>query len=139
VNQRQNAPQEQTTSSNLADMGWVAARTHPTAEAVGWETLRLVDVAGREATVKVYGVAVARLQGHSWVPSRSNGSGVNVGTIPRVPPSAAASGDGGKARRRSMPSGWGGGVVVVGAQESCVHGEGPQRVRSRQTDRGGRW
>jgi len=75
VNQRQNVPQVHTTSSNLADVGWVAARTHWTAEAVGWGTLRLVDVAGREATVKVYGVAVAMLQGHSWVPPRSNGSG----------------------------------------------------------------
>lgn len=89
--------------------------------------------------MKVYGVAVARPQGHSWVPPRSNGSEVNVGTILVVPPITAASGDGGKARRRLMPTGWGGGVVVVGAQESCVHGEGPQRVGSRRCDRGGRW
>jgi hypothetical protein len=31
------------------------------------------DVAGREATVKDCGVAVARLQGHSWAPTPSNG------------------------------------------------------------------
>ena len=31
------------------------------------------------------GVAVARLQGHSWTPTLSNGWKVNVGTIPPVP------------------------------------------------------
>ncbi|MGH8923588.1 MAG: hypothetical protein ACRDWA_02930 [Acidimicrobiia bacterium] len=139
MNQRLNAPQVHTTSSNLADVGWVAARTHRAAEAVGWGTLRLVDVAGREAMVKGCGVAVARPQGHSWAPPRSNGSGVNVGTIPMVPPRRPARVVGGKTRRRSMPSEWGGGVVVVGAGESPAQGEGPQRVRSRQTERGGRW
>jgi hypothetical protein len=89
--------------------------------------------------VNGYGVAVARPQGHSWAPPRSNGSGVNVGTILVVPPVAASCGDGGKTRCRSMPLGWGGGVVVVRAQESCVRGEGPQRVPSRHADRGGRW
>ncbi len=44
-----------------------------------------VDVAGREATVKVCGVAVAMLGGHSWTPILSNGWEVNVGTIPPVP------------------------------------------------------
>ena len=44
-----------------------------------------VDVAGREATVNACGVAVAMPQGHSWAPTPSNGSRVNVGTIPAVP------------------------------------------------------
>ena len=39
------------------------------------------DVAGREATVKACGVAVARMLGHNWVPIPSKGSGTNVGTI----------------------------------------------------------
>jgi hypothetical protein len=43
-------------------------------------TLWPVDVAGREAVVKVCGVAAAMLQGHSWVPIPSNGRKVNVGT-----------------------------------------------------------
>ena len=134
-NQRLNASQEQTTSSNLADLGWVAARTRTaTVGGTPWS----VDVAGREATVKACGVAVARLQGHSWAPTPSNGSRVNVGTIPAVPSPASSLLVGGKARRRPMPSGWGGGPVVVRGRESRSHGEGVQRVRSINADRGGR-
>ena len=44
----------------------------------------------------------------------------------------------GKARCQLMLPVWGGGVVVVRAQESCVHGEGLQRSRSRNAQRGGR-
>jgi hypothetical protein len=71
---------------------------------------------GGEATVKVCGVAVARLQGHSWAPTLSNGSEVNVGTISAVPSPASSLLVGGKARRRLMLSGWDGGPVVVRAQ-----------------------
>jgi RNA-directed DNA polymerase len=46
---------------------------------------------------------------------------------------------GGKVRCRPMRSRWGGGPVVVRAGESPVHGEGVQRVRSFNADRGGRW
>lgn len=70
-NQRPNASQEQTTSSNLADLGWAAARTR------AWlarGTPGLVNVVGREATVKACGVVVARLQGHSWAPNPTSGS-----------------------------------------------------------------
>ena len=35
--------------------------------------------------MKACGVVVAMLQGHSWAPTPSNGSTVNVGTIPAVP------------------------------------------------------
>ena len=101
-------------------------------------TLGLGDVAGREATVKACGVVVAMLQGHSWAPTPSNGSRVNVGTIPTVPSPASSQLVGGKTCRRSMPSGWDGGPVVVRARESCAHGEGVQRVRSINADRGGR-
>lgn len=67
-NQRQNAPQEQTTSSNLADLGWAAARTR-----TDGELPRSVDVADREATPKACGVGVAKSQGQSWAPPPSSG------------------------------------------------------------------
>ena len=124
-NQRLNAPQESPPAPNLADLGWVAARTRD-------DTLRgtpgLGDVAGREATVKVCGVGVAMLQGHSWAPTPSNGSTVNVGTISAVPFPTGSLLVGGKARRRLMLPGWGGGPVVVRDRESRSHGEGVQRV-----------
>ena len=137
VNQRLNAPQEQTTSSNLTDRGWVVTRT-PRACA-GRGTSEPVDVAGREATLKTCGVGVARSQGHSWAPTPSKGSRMNVGTFPTAPPGPAASGEGGKVRRRLMLSGRGGGPVVVRAGESPAHGEGVQCVVSCWADRGGRW
>jgi hypothetical protein len=71
VNQRMNASQEWTTSSNLTDLGWAAART--STMLVGG-TLWPVDVAGWEATPNVCGVGVAKPQGHSWAPRLSNGS-----------------------------------------------------------------
>ncbi len=97
------------------------------------------DVAGREAAVKVCGVAAAMLQGHSWAPTPSNGSTVNVGTIPAVPESGCGQQAGGKARRRLMPPGWGGGPVVVRGRESRPHGEGVQRGRGLAAESGGRW
>jgi len=63
---------------------------------------------------------------------------VNVGTIPAVPYLISALLVGRKTRCRSMLPEWGGGVVVVRGQESWLHGEGPQRVRSVKADRGGR-
>ena len=89
--------------------------------------------------MKVCGVAVARPQGHSWAPNPTNGLRVNVGTIPAVPSSVSCQLTGGKVCRRLMPPEWGGGVVVVRGRESRLHGEGPQRVRSIQADRGDRW
>lgn len=125
MNQRMNASQGQTTSSNLTDVGWVAVRTRASGELVD----RLMSPVG-EATVKACGVAVAKPQGHSWAPHLSNGSGVNVGTIAMVPLRHVASVAGGKVCRRLMPPRWGGGVVVVRGRESRSHGEGPQRVCS---------
>ena len=69
-NQCQNAPQEQTTSSNLADVGWVATRPRKDRG----ELLGPVNVVGREATPKVCGVGVARSQEQSWAPHPSNGA-----------------------------------------------------------------
>ena len=131
-NQRQKAPQAKTTSSNLADRGWVATRTW--LASAGRGTLRPVDIAGREATVKNCGVTVARLQGHSWAPTPLKGSRVNVGTTSSVPAVMV-----GKTCRRSTPTKWGGGPVVVRARESRVHGEGVQCARSIDARRGGRW
>jgi hypothetical protein len=86
--------------------------------------------------MKDCGVIVAMLQGHSWTPTPSMGSGVNVGTILVAPYSASSQLADGKARRRLMPSGWDGGPVVVRGRESRLHGEGVQRVRSFHADRG---
>jgi hypothetical protein len=96
--------------------------------------------------VKVCGVVVARLQGHSWSPNPTNGSRRNAGTIPAAPSPASMTLAGGKARRQLMLPGWDGGLVVVagvttghGGRESRPQGEGVQQVRSSQTRRGGRW
>jgi hypothetical protein len=95
--------------------------------------------------MKVCGVVVARLQGHSWSPNPSSGSWVNAGTIPVAPSPVSMTLTGGKARRRLMPSGWDGGLVVVagvttghGGRESRPQGEGVQQVRSMQARREGR-
>ena len=127
-NQRLNASEEQTTSSNLTDLGWAAVRTRTSCG----ELLSRFNVAGPEATVNDCGLAVAMPQGHSWAAHPSNGQTVNVGTIPAVPFPASSQLVGGKARRRPMLPGWGGGVIVVRARESRAHGEGPQRVSSIQ-------
>ena len=134
-NQCLNAPQE-THQLNSGGYG-LESNAHPR-DSVVWGTPWLGDVAGREVMVKVCGVAVTMLQGHSWAPIPLNGLRMNVGTIPVVPPSRAASAIGGNVRRRLMLSGWGGGPVVVRAQESCVHGEGVQRVRNKVVSGGDR-
>jgi hypothetical protein len=51
------------------------------------------------------------------------------GNHPVGPVPVHLGGLGGKTRCWSMPTGWGGGPVVVRAQESCAHGEGVQRTR----------
>ena len=133
-NQRLNASQDKTTSSNLADLGWAATRTRRSRG-----TLESGDVAGSEAVVNACGVAAARLQGHSWAPTPLKGSGMNVGTISMVPPRCSARAAGGMTCRRSMLLGWDGGSVVVGAGESPAHGEGTQCDRSINAERGVRW
>ncbi len=134
-NQRLNAPQEETTSSNLADVGWVAARTY---DHVAWGTLGPVDVAGREASGKACGVPEAKLLGHSWAPNPSNGRVVNMGTNPSLPPPVGYSLPAGRVHRPPVAMGWGGGPVVVRGRESRPHGEGVQRVRGTQATCEGR-
>ena len=128
-------PSRQSTSSNLMDMGWAAARIGTSAPRTPWSN----DVVDREATVKACGVVVAMLQGHSWAPTPSSGSRVNVGTIPAVPSPTSNLLAGGKARRRLSPPEWDGGPVVVRGRESRPHGEGVQRVRSNYASHGVRW
>lgn len=125
-------PSIECTSSNLMDMGWAAARI----DAPASRTPELISVVDQEATVKACGVVVAMLQGHSWAPTPSIGSGVNVGTNPVVPSPASSLLAEGKASRRLMPSGWDGGPVVVRGRESRPHGEGVQRDRSIQAEHG---
>lgn len=80
--------------------------------------------------MKACGVVVAKQQGHSWAPTPSSGSRVNVGTISKTPEPASIPLVGGKTRCRSKPSRWDGGPVVVRGRESRLHGEGVQRICS---------
>ena len=90
--------------------------------------------------MKVCGVAVARLQEHSWAPTLSNDQKVNVGTVLSAPSPANGQLVGGKGplpadtdrmgrRTRSSPR----------CRESRSHGEGVQCVPSPNVDHGGRW
>jgi len=99
----------------------------------GW----LMSSAG-EAMVKDCGVTVAKLQGHSWTPTPSKGSGVNVGTTPTDPSWIRDELISGKVRCRLIPTVWGGEPVVVRGRENRPHGEGVQRSRSIHADRGDR-
>ena len=60
------------TGSNLTDVGRAAVRADLVSRGrrLPWRLLMLVG----EATVKVCGVAVVRLQGQSWAPSPSTGT-----------------------------------------------------------------
>lgn len=89
--------------------------------------------------MKVCGVTVAMLQGHSWAPISSTGSEVNVGTILVVPQPGCSQQPDGKARRQLTRLGWGGGLVVVRDRESRSHGEGVQRDRSMRAAEGDHW
>jgi hypothetical protein len=82
-NQRLNAPQ---LSHQLEPGGsGLGSNAHLPVDGVGdaagrwWGTSGLGDVAGREAAMKDYGVVAAMLQGHSWMPILSNGSGSERG------------------------------------------------------------
>ncbi len=97
----------------------------------------VLGLAGSEATVKVCGVVVARLQGKSWAPIPSNDHVVNVGTTSGSPSPPASRAGGGQTHRRSRAPGWGGAAVVVRDRESRSHGQGRQRVRSLGAGRSG--
>ena len=81
-NQCLNAPQAHPPAPNLADMGWVAPRTHLAevitsgAAGCGCPGGELTDrrmSSVREAMVKACGVIMAMVQGHSWMPIPANG------------------------------------------------------------------
>ena len=61
-------PLKRYAGSNLVDRGRSAVHAHG-----WWATPALGEEDGREATRKVCGVLVARLQGKSWAPHPSNG------------------------------------------------------------------
>jgi hypothetical protein len=122
--------------SNLVDMGRSAVHTRVTS--VVRVTLgSVLGLAGSEATVKVCGVTVARLQGKSWAPIPSNEHVVNVGTISGSPSPPTGQVDGGQTHRQLTSPGWGGVAVVVRDRESRSHGQGRQRVRGCGTGRSG--
>ncbi|WP_217275413.1 hypothetical protein, partial [Nocardia gamkensis] len=70
-NQRLSAPQ---VNHQLEPGGSGLGSSAHLHDCVVWGTPGSGDVAGREAMVKVCGVAVAMLQGHSWAPTPSKGS-----------------------------------------------------------------
>ena len=127
-------PLNRPTSSNLADMGWVAVRT--VRRSAGRELFAGVDSLRREATVNAHGVVVAMPLGQSWTPTPPTGRVVNVGTArcrPRlVQPARERAG-----ALSAVGAGRGGGPVVVagvttrrGGRESRPQGQGGQQVRS---------
>ena len=134
-------PLKRPTSSNLADMGWVAVRTErPWA---GRELLAGEDAPRREATVKAHGVVVAMPLGQSWAPTPPTGGVVNVGTVrcrPRlVQPARERAG-----ALSAVGAGRGGGPVVVagvttrhGGRESRPQGQGGQQAGSEDAGRPG--
>ena len=135
-NQRLNAPQDHPPARTWRM--WAGLQRAPTTS-LAWGTPEPVDVAGREALGKACGVPEAKLLGHSWAPTPSNGLVVNMGTNPSLPQPSGLRPEGGRVHRPPVVMGWGGGPVVVRGRESRPHGEGVQRVRSIQATPGGRW
>lgn len=134
-------PLKRPTSSNLADMGWVAVRTErPWA---GRELLAGDDSPRREAMVKAHGVVVAMPLGQSWTPTPSIGCVVNAGTVRHRPSPVQPA----RERAGALPAedvGRGGGPVVVagvttrqGGRESRPQGQGGQQVGSEDAGRPG--
>jgi len=100
-------------------------------------TPKPVKVAGPEVMVKVCGVAMTRLPGHSWTPTSTTGRMSERGNRLGLPSWLAIQVASGQVRRRLMTRGRGGGLVVVvgltthqGGRESRPQGEGGQQVRS---------
>jgi hypothetical protein len=70
VNQWWN-PLKKVTGSNLVDVGRAAAHAHHASKFGVSDSVAGVHFTGAEATGKVCGVPVARLQGNSWTPPPS--------------------------------------------------------------------
>src|SRR4029453_17127554 len=118
-------------------MGAGQQRTPSTGQAWWEATPEATAFVPEEATRKVCGVLVARLPGEKLGTPPADRPMVNVGSARMLPCPPHGQWGGGQARRRLMASGCGGAPVVVRGQESCLHGEGGQRVRSRGTGRPG--
>ena len=90
--------------------------------------------------MKVCGVVVAMVQGHSWVPIPSKGSRMNVGTVPAFPDRNAAAGGVlvGWTHGLSIRPGRGGGPVLRG-RESGHLGKGPSRIAVTLTGKETHW
>ena len=126
VNQRVN-PLKCGTGSNLVDVGRVAVRVvlnvrgrrlrHRSFTSVGRPSRKACGVLDGEAAAAKLGADPA------------DRCMVNVGTVVVLPFPASSLLAGGQVHRRLMTPRRGGGSVVVRARESCVHGEGTQRVR----------
>jgi hypothetical protein len=129
-------PRKRRAGSNLADVG------RPAAHAEHWPSMVGGDSGGHSLCAR---------GGHEEDLRRTRGEAageklgttpadrhmVNVGSARMLPFPPHGQWGGGQARRRLMASGCGGAPVVVRGQESCLHGEGGQRVRSRGTGRPG--
>jgi hypothetical protein len=116
-------PRHRRTGSNLVDEGRNAAR-----DRAERSTPKPVEFAGREATSNGCGVGVAMLPGHQLGTSLVDRPHSERGNHSRSPSPLTSQVSGGQARRRLLAVGWGGGLVVLRAEESSVHGEGDQQV-----------
>jgi hypothetical protein len=135
VNQWQ-SPVSGVPAPNLADMGRSAARAHRSCH--GGRLRKPGEIAGAEAVVKVCGVAMARLPGHSWAPTSTTGRMSERGNRLGSPSWLAIQVASGQVRRRLMTRRRDGASVLVvgvathqGGRESRPQGEGRQQVRSR--------
>jgi hypothetical protein len=125
-------PRHRRTGSNLVDAGRDAARDRDERS-----TPKLVEFAGEEATSNVCGVGVAMLSGHQLGTSLVDRSLGERGNHSRSPYRLASQASRGQARRWLLAVEWGGGLVVLRAGESPVHGEGDQQVSSEVAGRPG--
>ena len=133
MNQWQN-PVSGVPTRNLAD-GLVSSARLP---AMVGDSQGRWQIAGPEAMVKVCGVAMARLPGHSWAPTSSTGRMSERGNRLGSPSWLAIQAASGQVRRRLMTRRRDGASVLVvgvathqGGRESRPQGEGRQQVRSR--------
>lgn len=118
--------------------GWVGQQRAPTEQIAVGDSQDRWQIAGPEAMVKVCGVAMARLPGHSWAPTSSTGRMSERGNRLGSPSWLASQVASGQVRRRLMTRRRDGASVLVvgvathqGGRESRPQGEGRQQVRSR--------
>jgi len=114
--------------SNLVDMGRFAVRTRRGYEAGDSEAGMNRPVRRPRGKPAAYSWRGCRgIAGH--LPRQTVGG--ERGNHPRLPSRCSGQDTEGQVRRRLMAVGWGGGLVVVRADERFVHGEGGQQVGSK--------